>query len=75
MSFTVTLYLLAIAYNVSPFFTMYIFSSVITGCSFIFKTCPILSVLLVKLFNDFNSFTVILNLLAMLHNVSPLFTV
>ena len=42
-------------------------SFVLTG---IFKTCPILSVLLVKLFNDFNSLTVILYFLANLFNKS-----
>ena len=74
ISSTVVLYLLAIAYNVSPDFTVYVLVVVLV-CEGIFKTWPILRVLLVKLFNDFILSTVVLYLFAIPYRVSPLFTV
>ena len=68
---TVVLNLLAIPYNVSPFWTIY--SSVVVSDSLvgISKFWPILSKLLVKLLACFNSSTVIPNFLEILHRESP----
>lgn len=62
-------YLLAIEYNVSPLFTMYVFSlfgvvGVIILLSGIFSCCPIDKLFVDKLFSVFNSFTVVLYLFA-----------
>ena len=77
-SFTVVLYWLAILYKLSPLFTMYVFVPDGVGVAvFVGNTsvCPILSVLDVKLLIFFSSFTVVLNFLAILHKLSPFWTV
>lgn len=74
---TVVLYLFAILYRLSPDTTLYsITDGVCSGSCVIvvgiFNTFPTLSVFDVKLFNDFNSSTVIPNLFAIPYSVSPL---
>lgn len=77
------LYCLAIAYKVSPDFTVYVpvvgvideevppFDSKLG----ILNCCPILNVLLVRLFKFFIASTVVLYFFAMLHKLSPDLTV
>ena len=68
-SSTVVLNLLEIEYRLSPRCTVYV-SGVIVADG-IFNNCPTFSVFDVKLFNSFNSFTVVLNLVAILYKLSP----
>ena len=74
-SCTVTLNFCAILYSESPFTTVYVvwlsFSVLDDG---VFKTCPTLKLLLVRLFKDFSSATEVFNFLAIDHNESPFCT-
>ena len=76
MLFTVVLYFLAMEYIVSPGFTIYVV--VVDGISVgrdngIFIFWPIDRILLVKLFNSFISFTVVLYFFAIEYKLSPYF--
>ena len=73
ISLTVVLYLLAIEYKLSPFFTVYTIHSKgsLSLSLFIFKLWPIDKLLLVKLFNFLIDSTDVLNLLAIPYKVSP----
>lgn len=76
ISFTLTLYLLAIEYNVSPCFTVYKLVKVGDSVSLgIINLWPIDRLFVDKLLASFIWFTVKLNFLAMPHKVSPAFTI
>lgn len=65
---TVVLLALAIEYNVSPGFTIYVFKLIAAG---IIIFCPILNTSLDRLLISFILDTVVLYFLAILYNVSP----
>lgn len=68
----VVLYLLAIEYKESPFFTMYVDSG--NNALGIFSNCPVDRILDVRLFAFFNSSTVVLLAAAIEYKVSPFLT-
>lgn len=71
-SSTVVLYLLAIEYKESPFFTIYVDSG--NNALGIFSNCPVDRILDVKLLILFNSSTVVLLAAAIEYKVSPFLT-
>ena len=75
MASTVVLYFLAIEYKVSPTWTICVFVEIFSLLVGIFKICPILNVLLVKLFKFLMASTVVLYFLAIEYKVSPTWTV
>ena len=71
-SSTVVLYLLAMEYKESPFFTVYVDSG--NNALGIFSYCPVDRILDVRLFAFFNSSTVVLLAIAIEYKVSPFLT-